>query len=408
MPNPLPLYPCTSSSLPTVKVLDGGLGTTLENTLDISHTPLWSAKAAIEHPEAVIDAHLAFLRAGAQMILTSTYQCSFSAFHKAGYSSQDAREIMSRCVRLASDAKARFGTERAGPEDPNTNIVNNVKIALSLGPFGASLSPAQEFDAYYPPPFGPRGYTPDSGNCNAFAPDAEGSRKESAATTALAQFHFERLCVFTDDAEAWDALDFIAFETVPLVREIRAVRMAMADLEEKISNNNMERKRKPWWISFVFPGGKFPETADSDGDAEARVPVRAVVAAAIQQEPASDVKPLPVPSALGINCTEVGAIPSILAEMEAAVLAEYCNSAAESRPRPWLALYPNAGDVYDPVSQTWAGKDKDKDKGAWAQELGALVAKIQSDSVWSGVVVGGCCRTGPADIGLLARRLRGQ
>jgi len=256
MSHPLPLYAHGSRS--TVKILDGGLGTTLENSLDISHTPLWSAKAVIEHPEAVLNAHLAFLRAGAQIILISTYQCSSFTFDKAGYSAENAREIMSKCVRLADEARSRFGAERretrstesAAPEESDTAV----KIALSLGPFGAGLSPAQEFVGYYSPPFGPRGYTPGGGNCNAFAKDDEGRRKEDEATAALAQFHFERLCVFADDEATWDVLDFIAFETVPLVREIRAIRMAMANLERNAI------KRKPWWISFVFPEGKFPET----------------------------------------------------------------------------------------------------------------------------------------------------
>ncbi|KAF8143355.1 Homocysteine S-methyltransferase [Mycena galopus ATCC 62051] len=386
MPNSLPLYPHVSGSTVTVNVLDGGLGTTLEllNSLDISHTPLWSAKAAIEHPEAILEAHLAFLRAGAQIILTSTYQCSLSTFHKAGYSSEDAREIMS---------KSRFAAERRGCTDSTMPEDSAVKIALSLGPFGAGLSPAQEFDGYYPPPFGPRGYTPEGGNCNAFTRDDEGQRKEEEATAALARFHFERLCVFADDEAVWDTLDFIAFETVPLVREIRAIRMAMADLEKKTV------KRKPWWISFVFLQGNFPET---NGDA--RVPVRSLVNAAIQN-PAGSGR-LPVPSALGINCTEMGVIPGILAEMEAAVLAE-CPAIEH---RPWLVLYPNGGDTYDPVSQTWVVRNTND---VWAEKLGELVAKIQSDSgghgrIWPGVVVGGCCRTGPEDIGSLCKRLQGQ
>lgn len=49
-------------------------GTTLEDIfhVDISHTPLWSAKAVVEEPETIIQAHLAFLRAGARVLLTST------------------------------------------------------------------------------------------------------------------------------------------------------------------------------------------------------------------------------------------------------------------------------------------------------------------------------------------------
>ncbi|KAJ7141108.1 Homocysteine S-methyltransferase [Mycena epipterygia] len=390
-PTTLPLYPSSriADKRNNVVILDGGLGTTLEQTfnLDISHTALWSAKAAIEHPETIVDAHLAFLRAGARIILTSTYQCSLSTFEKAGYAGSDAREIMAKCVQLAAQAKARFSDEGAVP-DPG------VKIALSLGPFGAGLTPAQEFDGYYPPPFGPRAYTPEGGNRNAFGRDAEGRKSEEEATTALARWHLERLCVFADDAAAWAAVDFFAFETVPLVREVWAIRMAMKALEERGGG----ARSKPWWISCVFPGGQFPETAgESDGG---KVPVRSVVAAALDLTAAS--AHLPTPSALGINCTEMDEFPHILADMESAVQ----EFRAHEHSAPWLVLYPNIGDVYDPVSQTWVVKEKGR---VWAEQLGELAAKIQSESaVWAGVVAGGCCRTGPEDIGLLSKVLGGS
>jgi homocysteine S-methyltransferase len=305
---------------------------------------------------------------------------------------------MSKCVRLAAEARSQFcatewqsipadGPNSSVPEDPGA-----VKIALSLGPFGAGLSPAQEFDGYYPPPFGPRRYTRGDDNCNAFPKDDDGRQKEDEATAALTQFHFERLCVFADDEAAWDALDFIAFETVPLVREIRAIRMAMAAFQTR----RPSVQSKPWWISFVFPQGKFPET----GEGGSNVPVRSVVAAALLRIPTpvgSD--PLPIPSALGINCTEVELIPAVLADMEAAML-EF--QTQESR--PWLVLYPNGGDVYNPISQTWEVKDK---PGVWAEKLANIVAKIQVRSgIWSGVVAGGCCRTGPEDIDLLNKQLQ--
>jgi len=48
-------------------------GTTLETIFhqDIS-SPLWSAKPIDENPQIIVEAHLAFLRAGARVILTST------------------------------------------------------------------------------------------------------------------------------------------------------------------------------------------------------------------------------------------------------------------------------------------------------------------------------------------------
>ncbi|KAJ7090919.1 Homocysteine S-methyltransferase [Mycena belliarum] len=387
----LPLYPRDGKK--KCVILDGGLGTTLEQTfgLDISNTALWSAKAAVEHPSVVVAAHLAFLRAGARIILTSTYQSARSAFERAGYADADARNLMVACVQLAIEARSRFVAEQKAPGADNDSDTGTVKIALSLGPFGAGLAPAQEFDGFYPPPFGPRAYTPDGGNCNAFPQDAAGRAAEAAATEALARFHFERLCVFADDAATWAAVDVIAFETVPLVREIRAIRTAVAALEARHAG-----ARKPWWISCVFPGGHFPESALGEGDA-GKVPVGAVVAAALGDSDAlAGSARLPRPSALGINCTAMEAVPCVLRHMEAAV--------QEFRVRgddcPWLVLYPNGGDVYDPVSQTWVVQDK---AGVWGEELMKIVAEAMSRGNWAGVVAGGCCRTGPDDIALLSK-----
>jgi homocysteine S-methyltransferase len=301
---------------------------------------------------------------------------------------------MSKCVQLAAEARSRFRDIVVDDSGRGEDLVpcdpaSAVKIALSLGPFGAGLVPAQEFDGYYPPPFGPRGYTSGGENCNAFERNDGGRKNEDDATVALAEFHFERLCVFADDEATWAAIDFIAFETVPLLREIYAIRMAMATLEKRRAVRS-----KPWWISFVFPGGAFPESMDNA--ASSKIPVRSVVAAALEIPADSVASHLPSPSAIGINCTAMDAIPRILADMEKAVQ----EFRVHKETRPWLIVYPNGGDVYDPVSQTWVVKDKG---GVWAEELGEMVGKAQSRGIWSGVVAGGCCRTGPEDIALLSK-----
>ncbi|KAJ3523055.1 hypothetical protein NM688_g8788 [Phlebia brevispora] len=215
---------------PPILILDGGLGTTLEDTfhLDIS-TPLWSAKPIDKEPEVIIDAHLAFLRAGARIILTATYQCAYNTFKRAGYSRGRATHLMHKAVRLAQAAKSRYLIEHPFVQG------ENIKIALSLGPFGGTIS-THEFDGIYPPPYGPAAYDPSShSNTNHF----ESEEDEERATEALKKFHLERLRVFASDRETWDDIDWIAFETVPLRREIRAIRRAMDELRS-------EGKTKPW------------------------------------------------------------------------------------------------------------------------------------------------------------------
>ena len=137
-----------------------------------------------------------------------SYQCAFETFERAGYSRSDAIALMRKAVRLAAQARQKY------QEDTG----RMVRVALSLGPYGATLSPAQEFDGVYPPPYGPRGYHPDGPNINAFEdPNAEESSIES-----LANFHYNRLQTFLEPDEdgerVWSLFDGVAFETVPLAR----------------------------------------------------------------------------------------------------------------------------------------------------------------------------------------------
>ncbi len=59
-----------------VVVLDGGLATELERRgHDLDH-PLWSARLLQSKPEAIRDVHLSYLEAGADCLITSSYQAS--------------------------------------------------------------------------------------------------------------------------------------------------------------------------------------------------------------------------------------------------------------------------------------------------------------------------------------------
>ena len=57
----------------TVTILDGGMGAELIRRGAAERTGLWSAKALIDDPEAVVQAHLDYIAAGAQVITTNSY-----------------------------------------------------------------------------------------------------------------------------------------------------------------------------------------------------------------------------------------------------------------------------------------------------------------------------------------------
>src|SRR6185312_9905673 len=58
-------------------VLDGALATELERRGANLDDPLWSAKVLIDDPDLIRAVHLDYLRAGADVITSSSYQASF-------------------------------------------------------------------------------------------------------------------------------------------------------------------------------------------------------------------------------------------------------------------------------------------------------------------------------------------
>ncbi|KAI1794227.1 Homocysteine S-methyltransferase [Ganoderma leucocontextum] len=375
-------------------------GTTLE---DVFHQqlgyPLWSATPVDKDPEAIISAHLAFLRAGADVIITSTYQAAFYTYEIAGYSREDAKRLMLEAVKLAIEAKRRYIQETAQCDRNDAGSSRSVKIALSLGPYGSMLSPAQEFHGFYPPPFGPT-LPSETAKTNIFDDTEDGQHLEAAAVEALEDFHYERLEVFAENREVWDEIDLVAFETVPLRREIAGVRRAVARLQRIKElkpagqpGEHSAKTMKPWWISTVHPDGHYPEMKPGGG----WVTMVEVAEAALLGED----ERTSIPWGLGINCTGLEFLPKLVGEAR-----DVARQALEVHGvGPWLVLYPNGGDVFNPETHSWEAKGRGETR--WGKEMCTVVAESRGDEVWGGVVVGGCCKTGPDDISELRDELHG-
>ncbi|KAL4245652.1 Homocysteine-binding domain superfamily protein [Abortiporus biennis] len=286
--------PSSSSNMSPVLLLDGGFGTTLEDLfhLDIS-TSLWSAKPIDTNPQVIIDTHLAFMKSGSDIVLSSTYQCSFETFERAGYSREEAIRLMRKSIHLVDQARQEYF---ASFTSTTKEKKRDIKIALSLGPLGAMLVPTQEFIGVYPPPYGPCAFSEEGRGDN--KQNFENEEDEEKAVEALANWNEERLRVFLDDEETWKKVDCLAFETVPLTREIRGIRRAIGRLFGSSSTSSSSDLRKPWWISTVHPNGKFPEKGGG---------MKNVVEALLGDEDGS-----PKPDGVGINCTSMAYVPKLV------------------------------------------------------------------------------------------------
>ena len=63
-----------------LRVLDGGLATELERAGCDLRSPLWSGEVLRTQPEKVLAVHRSYLEAGADCLLTASYQLSAHGF----------------------------------------------------------------------------------------------------------------------------------------------------------------------------------------------------------------------------------------------------------------------------------------------------------------------------------------
>jgi homocysteine S-methyltransferase len=184
-------------------VLDGGLATQLEaQGADLSDA-LWSARLLVEDPAAIVDAHLAYYRAGARVATTASYQATFEGFARRGIGRDEAGRLVRRSVELAAEARARVVAE--APGGPSRFV------AGSIGPYGAMLADGSEYRGRY-----------------------------GLAVTQLRDFHRDRLVVLA----ATDA-DVLAVETIPEVAEAAAVAGLLTETEGAAA-----------WVSFSCVDGQ--------------------------------------------------------------------------------------------------------------------------------------------------------
>ncbi|MET9481002.1 homocysteine S-methyltransferase [Streptomyces sp. NPDC006638] len=170
-----PARPLAAALAGETLVLDGGLSNQLAaQGCDLSDA-LWSARLLAEGPEEIAAAHAAYVRAGAQVLITSSYQATYEGFARRGTDRAAAAELLARSVGLARRAAA--GVER------------EVWVAASVGPYGAMLADGSEYRGRY-----------------------------GLSVAELERFHRPRI-----ETLAAAAPDVLALETVPDEDEARAL-----------------------------------------------------------------------------------------------------------------------------------------------------------------------------------------
>ncbi|MFD8348819.1 homocysteine S-methyltransferase [Streptomyces coelicoflavus] len=124
-------------------VLDGGLSNQLEAAGHDLGDALWSARLLADDPEAITRAHLAYFEAGADVVITSSYQATFEGFARRGIGGQRAAELLALSVE-----SARVGPRRARV-GPAGRAGRRRWVAASAGPYGAMLADGSEYRGRY-------------------------------------------------------------------------------------------------------------------------------------------------------------------------------------------------------------------------------------------------------------------
>ncbi|MFZ9628795.1 MAG: homocysteine S-methyltransferase [Ilumatobacteraceae bacterium] len=184
-------------------VLDGGLSTSLESLGERPAGALWTAQTLLERPHVVTAAHRLAVEAGADVVISASYQASEDGFVAAGLERARARTLLHGTTAIARASGARL-------------------VAASVGPYGACRADGSEYHGRY-----------------------------DVSWDDVRSFHRRRLEVLVDSGP-----DLVAIETVPTAAEASIVVEELRRLSPV-----------PAWVSFSCRDGWTTCGGDSMGAA---------------------------------------------------------------------------------------------------------------------------------------------
>jgi homocysteine S-methyltransferase len=147
------------------------------------------------NPAQITKAHLDFINAGAQIIITSSYQLSYTGCSARGWNEDETNQALIASTQLAKKAV--------------TESSKDVKVAASVGPYGASLADGSEYKGNY-----------------------------GVSKAVIRDFHARRLEILISTSP-----DYLALETMPDTFEVEVLLELLSDCPI------------PFWISYSCKAG---------------------------------------------------------------------------------------------------------------------------------------------------------
>ena len=324
-------------------LLDGALGTYIEECGCRLHKSLWSAETLARNPQLISSIHYDYLSAQCNIITTATYQVSYEGFFNTfGYSNQETNQLMQKSVTLAKETISRYRG------DFPTSI-NKAYVAASIGSYGAHLADGSEFRGDY-----------------------------QKTASQLAEWHFPKLEVLSNT----DA-DLIAFETFPCLTEDKAILDIMSSVEKS--------RNVGGWFSVscdssvrLCSGETVEDLCRLIEDRESDDSKYNLKDSSVTYSGQNSLRYL----GLGVNCTNPLYTKDIIETMR-----ECINKVRT------LVAYPNRGCTWNPELVAY------DDSSGMSDDQFAYLASSWVDA--GAKIVGGCCKTNPGTIKAIADYISG-
>ncbi|MGT2928813.1 homocysteine S-methyltransferase [Streptococcus dentasini] len=174
-------------------ILHGALGTELEYRGHDVSGKLWSAKYLLENPDYIQDIHETYLRAGSDIVTTSSYQATLPGLLDYGLSQEKAETVIALTVTLAKQARDKVWNELSDQEKAKRPFP---LISGDVGPYAAYLADGSEYTGQY----------------------------GSITKEALKDFHRPRIALLIQEG-----VDLLALETMPNFLEAQALSELLAE-----------------------------------------------------------------------------------------------------------------------------------------------------------------------------------
>ena len=331
-------------------VLDGGLSTQLElhHGVDLArdHPRSWTAGLLADAAgrETLGLAHGAFARAGADLVLSASYQATLDG--------RGGAEALAESVALAARAAAGAGA----------------RAWASVGPYGATRADGSEYTGELP---------------------------EDVDDARLGVFHRARLEALLGGANEAGAprAAGVAFETIPSLREARVLLGLVSAAEAADAAAPLARLASlPVWLSFQCrPLGDGAAAAEGGARLADGTPL-----AAAAREAAAALARRGADAYVGVNCVSPDVVDVAL---DALV------PAAAAAGLAGVVVYPNDGGAWDAAARAWVRRPEDGEPFARAR---AAAWRDRIVGAGLRAIVGGCCSTEESTVAQLRATLLGR